>query len=81
MDELGKAGRVPHAVPEALFTALWSIVDGAGGGSALEFTQATAALGNHLDPGFRDAQLEVSRNWPGVADAARRFSLAFSSRS
>jgi ubiquinone biosynthesis protein Coq4 len=65
------AGRVPLAVPEALFTALWSIVDGAGGGrSALEFTQATAALGTHLDPGFRDAQLEVSRNWPGVADAA-----------
>jgi ubiquinone biosynthesis protein Coq4 len=64
-------GRVPLAVPEALFTALWSIVDGAGGGrSALEFTQATAALGTHLDPGFRDAQLEVSRNWPGVADAA-----------
>jgi len=64
-------GRVPLAVPEALFTALWSIVDGAGGGrSALQFTQATAALGTHLDPGFRDAQLEVSRNWPGVADAA-----------
>jgi hypothetical protein len=69
--EAGEAGRVPHAVPEALFTALWSIVDGAGGGrSALEFTQATAALGIHLDPGFRDAQREVSRNWPGVADAA-----------
>ena len=67
----GEAGRVPLAVPEALFTALWTLVDGAGGGrSALEFTQATAALGTHLDPGFRDAQLDVSRNWPGVAEAA-----------
>ena len=69
--EAGEAGRAPHAVPEALFNALWAIVDGAGGGrSALEFTQATAGLGTHLDPGFRDTQLEVSRNWPGVADAA-----------
>jgi ubiquinone biosynthesis protein Coq4 len=67
----GEAGRTPLAVPEALFTALWTLVDGAGGGrSALEFTQATAALGTHLDPGFRDAQLDVSRNWPGVAEAA-----------
>jgi ubiquinone biosynthesis protein Coq4 len=67
----GEAGRPPLAVPEALFTALWAIVDGAGGGrSALEFTQATAALGTHLDPGFRDAQLAVSRKWPGVAEAA-----------
>jgi ubiquinone biosynthesis protein Coq4 len=68
-------GPVPHLpalpVPEALFLALWSIVDGAGGGrSALEFTQATAALGGQLDPGFQAAQLAVSRDWPGVAEAA-----------
>jgi ubiquinone biosynthesis protein Coq4 len=58
-------------VPDALFDALWAIVDGAGGGrSALEFTQATAALGGQLDPGFQAAQLAVSRDWPGVAEAA-----------
>lgn len=58
-------------VPEALFQALWSIIDGAGGGrSALEFTRATAALGGQLDPGFQAAQLAVSRDWPGVAEAA-----------
>lgn len=65
------AGPPPLPVPEALFDALWAIVDGAGGGrSALEFTQATAALGTHLDPGYRNALLDVSRSWPGVAEAA-----------
>lgn len=57
-------------VGDPLVEALWAIVDGAGGGrSALEFTQATAALAGHLDPGFREALLEVSRRWPGVAEA------------
>lgn len=66
-------GRPPLPVPDSLFAALWAIVDGAGGGrSALEFTQATAALMAHLDPAFRDAQLELSRQWPGVAEAAAR---------
>ena len=58
-------------VPDSLFDALWAIIDGAGGGrSALEFTQATAALGGQLDPGFQAAQLAVSRDWPGVTEAA-----------
>lgn len=57
-------------VGDSLVEALWAIVDGAGGArSALEFTQATAALAGHLDPGFREALLEVSRSWSGVAEA------------
>lgn len=66
-------GRSPLAVPDGLFVSLWEIVDGAGGGrSALEFTRATAALTSQLDSAFRDAQLELSRSWPGVAEAAAR---------
>jgi ubiquinone biosynthesis protein Coq4 len=63
----------PLPVPDGLFEALWAIVEGAGGGrSALEFTQATAALGGQLDPGFLAAQRAVSLQWPGVAEAAAR---------
>lgn len=66
-------GRSPLVVHEELFVALWEIVDGAGGGrSALEFTRATAALASQLDTAFRDAQLELSCRWPGVAEAAAR---------
>lgn len=61
----------PVPVPDDLFAALWAIIDGAGGGrSALEFTQATAALGGRLDPAFQVAHLSVTRDWPGVAEAA-----------
>jgi len=61
----------PLPAPDGLFQAFWAILDGAGGGrSALEFTQATAALGGQLDPGFQAAQLAVCRDWPGVAEAA-----------
>ena len=71
LDPGPEPGRAVLPVPDKLFAAFWAVIDGAGSGrSALEFTQATAALGGWLDPGFQAAHLAVCRDWPGVAEAA-----------
>ena len=73
LDPAPPSPRAPLPVPDDLFEAFWAIIDGAGRGrSALEFTQATAALGARLDPGFQAAQVALSLEWPGVAAAAAR---------